>query len=629
MTTGAALPVAKTVAYGQNAFNLPKKEQMAMSNLPHWDLTNVYPSLESPEFIAAVEDIKAQLDSLAHFLSETTAAQGDAIQGDVAALVAEGLDRFNALTLQERTIYSYIYAFVSTDSRNALARKRMSEFNQLSARADTLLTQWQLWVGKLGSKLEDAIATNATARDHAFFLRELAEQAKYLMSEAEESLASELSLSGASAWEQLQRTVTSQVTVDFELDGKVQKLPMTQLLNLSSHPDEDVRRRAYEAENRAWDQVREPLAAALNGIKGTVNTLDRRRGRTDALHSAIDASRIDRTTLEAMLGAMEDSFPMFRRYFKAKAKYLGKERMAWWDIFAPVGTVDKQYSWEEARSFIVENFGSFSPDLAAFAERAFDSQWMDAEPREGKVGGAFCMSLPAVKETRILLNFDGSLGQLGTVAHELGHGYHAECIYQANKTSLQSQYPMTLAETASIMCQTIVTDAILAQSKDRQEELAILEEALNNAGQVVVDIYSRYLFEKEVFERRAQSELSADDFCEIMLRAQKATYGDALDSNYLQKYMWTWKPHYYRSRLSFYNFPYAFGLLFSTGLYAIYQQRGAAFVPDYKQLLASAGEANAADLAAQFGIDLRSRKFWDDSLAIIGQQVERFCSLVG
>jgi oligoendopeptidase F len=308
---------------------------------------------------------------------------------------------------------------------------------------------------------------------------------------------------------------------------------------------------------------------------------------------------------------------------------LGKERMAWWDIFAPVGTVDKQYSWEEARSFIVENFGSFSPDLAAFAERAFDSQWMDAEPREGKVGGAFCMSLPAVKETRILLNFDGSLGQLGTVAHELGHGYHAECIYQANKTSLQSQYPMTLAETASIMCQTIVTDAILAQSKDRQEELAILEEALNNAGQVVVDIYSRYLFEKEVFERRAQSELSADDFCEIMLRAQKATYGDALDPNYLQKYMWTWKPHYYRSRLSFYNFPYAFGLLFSTGLYAIYQQRGAAFVPDYKQLLASAGEANAADLAAQFGIDLRSRKFWDDSLAIIGQQVERFCSLVG
>ena len=239
------------------------------------------------------------------------------------------------------------------------------------------------------------------------------------------------------------------------------------------------------------------------------------------------------------------------------------------------------------------------------------------------------MSLPAVQETRILVNYDGTLSQLSTVAHELGHAYHAECIYQADKTSLQSSYPMTLAETASIMCETIATEAILAQTQSVDEELAILEEILNGAGQVVVDIYSRYLFEKEVFERRAQAELSADELCEIMERAQRATYGDALDPNHLQKYMWTWKPHYYRGRLSFYNFPYAFGLLFSTGLYAIYQQRGADFVPDYKELLAAAGEAYAADLAARFSINLRDRQFWDNSLAVIGKHVDRFCALVG
>ena len=239
------------------------------------------------------------------------------------------------------------------------------------------------------------------------------------------------------------------------------------------------------------------------------------------------------------------------------------------------------------------------------------------------------MSLPSVKETRILLNFDGSLSQVGTIAHELGHGYHAHCLYIADKTSLQSSYPMTLAETASLMCETIATEAVLAQAQNAQEELAILEEIISGAGQVVVDIYSRYLFEREVFERRAKSELSADDFCDIMVRAQKATYGDGVDPAYLQKYMWTWKPHYYRGGLSFYNFPYAFGLLFSNGLYAVYQQRGESFVPDYQQLLASAGEANAADLAARFGIDLRSRKFWEDSLAIIEKQVDRFCTLVG
>lgn len=594
-----------------------------MSSLPRWDLTNVYPGLDSAEYCAANADVKQQIAGLERFLAANTTTPA----ADVSVPLAESVDLFNCLFTLQHTINSYIYSFVSTDSRNTDARKKMSEFNQLQAQIQNLDTLWQAWVGRMGSQLEQAIATDPTLQAHAFYLREMAEQAKYLMSEAEESLASELSLSGAKAWEQLQRTVTSQMTVDFELDGKREKLPITKLINLNSHADEAVRRRAYEAENVAWEQVREPLAAALNGIKGTANTLNRRRGRTDALHSAIDGARIDRATLEAMLGAMEASFPMFRRYYKAKAKHLGKEQLAWWDIFAPVGVIDKHYSWDETRTFILENFAKFSPELAAFAERAFEQNWMDAEPRQGKVGGGFCMALPAVKEIRILLNFDGSLKQVSTVAHELGHGYHANCLYAAGKSKLQSTYPMTLAETASIMCETIASEAVLAQTQEPQEELAILEKILNGASQVIVDIYSRYLFEKEVFERRAQAELSADDFCEIMERAQKATYGDGLDPAYLQKYMWTWKPHYYRAATSFYNFPYAFGLLFSNGLYAIYEQRGAEFVDDYKQLLAATGEANAADLAARFGIDLRSRKFWEDSLAFLEKHVDRFCAL--
>jgi oligoendopeptidase F len=183
---------------------------------------------------------------------------------------------------------------------------------------------------------------------------------------------------------------------------------------------------------------------------------------------------------------------------------------------------------------------------------------------------------------------------------------------------------MTLAETASILCETIVMQAVLKQVSDPKEELAILETMLVGDSQVIVDIYSRYLFEKEVFERRAKSDLSPDDLCEIMERAQKETYGD-LEA--YQPYMWTWKPHYYYAGLSFYNFPYAFGLLFGTGLYAIYQQRGEAFIADYKNLLASTGEATAADLAARFGIDIRSRKFWEDSLAVIARKIDRYCEL--
>ena len=239
------------------------------------------------------------------------------------------------------------------------------------------------------------------------------------------------------------------------------------------------------------------------------------------------------------------------------------------------------------------------------------------------------MGVPAVKQSRVLTNFDGSLDQVSTVAHELGHAFHNHCIYQAGKTMLQSQTPMTLAETASIMNETIVQSAILSRAASDEEALGILETGLIGDSQVIVDIYSRFLFESEVFKRRAKAELSADELCEIMAWSQKEAYGDGLDERYLQPYMWTWKPHYYSVGLPFYNFPYAFGLLFGVGLYAIYQQRGAAFVPDYQALLASTGEGTAADLAARFGIDIRRKDFWAGSLNVIGERVGRYIALVG
>ena len=595
---------------------------------PRWDLSNVYPSLESEEFKAAVEDYKMQVAALEKFFkNKLSKANAKTKTKDLAPLVGKAIDQINRIQTLATTIYYYIFSFVTTDSHDKIAMKTMSEFEQASLPMNQLMTQFTAWLGKIAPKLDKVVANNGSAAAHAFMLREAAEQSKYLMSDAEEALAAELSLSGGNAFRKLQGTLTSQLSVDFELDGKTEKMPMPALINLRSHPDEATRQRAYEAENKAWEEVKETLAACLNGVKGEVNTLNKKRGRKDAIHSSLDAARMDRRTLEAMLGAMKDSFPMFRKYWHAKAKKIGKEKLAWWDIFAPVGKMDKVYSFEEACDFIIENFEKFSPDLATFAKRAFDNNWIDAEQREGKRGGGFCMDIQGVKESRILSNFDGSFDQVSTLAHELGHAFHNECAYQADKTVLQQLTPMTLAETASTMCETIATEAVLASTQDPQEELAVLEAQLQNASQIVVDIYSRYLFEKEVFERREQSELSADDFNDIMERAQKETYGDGLDERYLQKFMWTWKPHYYSSNLSFYNYPYAFGLLFATGLYAIYKQRGAEFVADYKNLLASTGEEAPVKLAKRFGIDITKRKFWDDSLAIIGQRVDRYCEL--
>ncbi len=595
---------------------------------PRWDMTNVYPSLESKEFQSAFDDLKTQLSDLEdYFVEVVDKADAKKPARALGAIIGETVEKLNSVYTLTATLSPYISCHVNTDSRNKTAARIQSEFQQATVPLQKLGIRFTDWLGKLEPVLDKAITHSDTAQAHAFNLKEAAEQSKYLMSQDEEGLAAELTLSAGRAWGKLQGTITSQLSVDFELDGKTEKYPMPALINLRTHSDEATRHRAYDAENIAWDSVREALAACLNGVKGEVITLNKRRGRKDALHSALDAARIDRPTLEAMMAAMKDSFPMFEKYFKHKAKLLGKEKLAWWDIYAPVGSANKTFAFEEARDFVLKNFDNFSPELTQFAKHAFENNWIDAEQRDGKRGGGYCTEVQGKKESRILINFDGSQDQISTLAHELGHAFHNECAYQADKTYMQQDTPMTLAETASTFCETIVTEAMLAQTSDPQDELAILEGQLNGAAAVIVDIYSRYLFEKEVFERREKSELSADDFCDIMERAQTATYGEGLDERFLQKYMWTWKPHYYSTGLSFYNFPYAFGLLFGTGLYAIFQQRGAEFVSDYKNLLASTGEATAADLADRFGIDIRTKKFWADSLAIIGKRVDRYCEL--
>jgi len=592
---------------------------------PRWDLSSIYPALISEEYSNDLKRLLALIDEQFAFidgpLKKLDANSNLAL---LAKQTGEMIERSNQIYILSGKIRAYIEALVSTNSYDKEALTKQSEFDQIAVKIDKMETQIRAWVGKIADALAGMIDLDPITKAHRYYLYESAKASRYLMSEKEEMLAAELSLSGSNAWTKLQGTITSQYSAPFEMEGKVQKLPLPALINLRSHPDEAVRRRGYEAENQVWNTLKEPLAAAMNGIKGEVNTLNTRRGREDALHASIDQSHIDRETLEVMLSAMQDSFPMFRGYFRSKARRLGHEKLPWWDVFAPLGESNTVFTFDEAREFILEQFGEFSPRLREFARRAFENHWIDAEQRDGKRGGAFCMEIPGVNESRVMCNFDGSLDQVTTIAHELGHAFHNDCAQKAHKTKIQKLTPMTLAETASIMCETIVAHASLKKARNDSERLAILESKLAGDSQVIVDIYSRYLFEKEVFKQREKAELSADELCEIMEKAQLASYGDGLDERYLQKWMWTWKPHYYSAGFSFYNYPYAFGLLFGTGLYAIYQKRGDDFVEDYVQLLASTGEASAADLAARFGINIRQKEFWADSLKIIGAQVDEY-----
>jgi oligoendopeptidase F len=326
-----------------------------------------------------------------------------------------------------------------------------------------------------------------------------------------------------------------------------------------------------------------------------------------------------------MLNAARDAFPDFRRYLRAKARAIGNPTLAWYDLFAPVGASTRAWEYPDAEAFIVDQFGTYSDRMRDFASRAFRERWIDAEPRAGKVGGAFCMGIRG-DESRVLMNFTPTSSAVSTLAHELGHGYHN--LNLGGRTMLQRELPMTLAETASIFCQTIVTQAAMRDA-DEAERLTILEESLQSACQVVVDISSRFLFERRVFERRRERELSIAEFNDMILDAQRETYGDGLDPDALHPYMWAVKGHYYRSGGAFYNYPYMFGLLFGLGLYARYQEDPEAFKAGYDDLLASTGMEDAAPLAARFGIDIRTPDFWRSSFDIIRGNIDRFEALVG
>jgi len=602
-------------------------------DLQSWDLTNVYPGLDSEQFSDAKAQLSQAVDDLKSFVDKHSinpdVPRDDRDIKELADVIAEFIRKVAAAQELRDTIRAYLNSFISTDTFNEKAKKELSRIEPLFIRLDQLETvRFQAWLGQLGEKVSEVIENNISLKGHAFYLQNMVEQSVYMMSQAEEELASELFLSGATAWNKLQSNITSQLSwpVEYE-NGEIKTLPMTAIINLRAHESETMRRRGYEAEMEAWKTVEVPLAAAMNGVKGSQVTIFRRRGRADAIHKSLDQARIDRETLEAMLESIRSYLPVFHKYFLAKAKRLGKESLAWWDLAAPIGRSKRKFTYPEAQQFVIENFGKFSEELAEYANHAFTNQWVDVGPRKGKRAGAFCMRVPAVKESRILLNFEENLDWVFTLAHELGHGFHNHCLFEAGRDVLQIRTPMTMAETASIMCETIVTNAAIKMAADEDEELLILETSLIGDSQVLVDIYSRYLFETEVFKHREVAELSADEFNEIMEWAQGEAYGDSLDEKYRHKYMWTWKPHYYFPGLAFYNYPYAFGLLFGTGLFAIYQERGPDFIPEYKSLLASTGMGTSAELAARFGIDLHSPDFWRGSLRVIGERIERYMVL--
>ena len=588
---------------------------------PQWDTQSIFPSLDGPQFVAAFEAMKQTLHGLeADF--DAADVHGGKTSAQAQIVLEKLLPAWNQMESDARTVRGYIYQFVSTDAKNELAQAKLSEMEPMFSQAAKLKHRLIAWVG---AQDEAALLISPVGKEHAFFIKRCQTLAKHQMSPAEEALTADLTRTGSTAFSRLHGDVTSQIAVDIDLPNGVQTVPMPVCRAFAYDRNRSVRRLAYEAELARWKDYEVPLAAAMNAIKGEVGLLSNRRGWGSPLEAAVYDTNMDLATLDAMLGAAREAFPAFRKYLKAKARAInGEASLDWYDLFAPVGEETTEWQYDQGAAFVSKQFHSYSQRMGEFADRSFRENWIDAQPAAGKRDGAFCMGIRS-DESRILMTWKPSFGSVSTLAHELGHGYHNLCLH--GRTELQKETPMTLAETASIFCETIISNAAMAEANDA-EKISILEQSLQRATQTVVDISSRFLFEQAVFEKRTTRAMSPNELCDMMLWAQGQTYGDGLSEN-RHPYMWAVKGHYYSGGRSYYNFPYMFGLLFSLGLYAIYKQDPEAFKGSYDDLLSSTGLADAPTLARRFNIDITTSKFWENSLAMIEADENEFDRLVG
>ena len=587
--------------------------------LPRWSVADVHQSFDARSFTDAMESAGAGVTRLEalfeeHNVRAITPRPVQPADGEAADSV---ISTFNNVVEAQEILGAYIYATVSTDSRNERAQGLLSEMETLDARFSPLLARLADWVAALGTEQLATVSTEA--RDHMGPLERLQARAEHQMSEVEEGLYSELGTTGSSAWGRLQGDLTSQLSTEVHLPTGTKTMPMAAVRGLSTDSDLNVRKAAYEAEMRAWPTIAVACAAAMNSIKGEANVVNRRRKWKQPLDASLYSNNVSLETFNAMQSAVHASLPDFRRWMRVKAKLVGDTNgLSWWNLSAPLSISPGPISWDQGISLVKGAFASYSDRLSHLVDRSINEQWLDAEPREGKVGGAFCMSF-VDDRSLVLLNWSGSVDSAQVTAHELGHAYHNTQL--AHRTALQKRLPMALAETASIFCETLVVEEGLSRLQG-DDRLALLDVDLIGANQVVVDIHSRFLFETEVFARRQKRTLGVSELNEIMLSAQRDAYGDGLDQTTAHPHMWVLKPHYYGSH--FYNWPYTYGLLFGLGLYAQYQLDPEKFRDGYDDVLSRAGMDTAEQLGQAFGIDVTSESFWTASLDVLRARMRNY-----
>lgn len=582
-----------------------------------WDLDSIFKGgSQSNELNSYVKEAEKGLDQLEKCLVDLKQSQTQVLIDDFEELL--NFLRQSVVSVHE--IASFVSCLTAQDVKDKQAKLLLTKRAQLGARLDKLTNSFSFALAKIPAKEWQALTSHPSIQSVSFVLNEYRAHAQDKLSEEQEGLITDLGIDGYQAWEEMYDTIVGKMTIEWEGAS----LSVGQVNNKLDHSDRSVRELAFSKLEQAWQEEAELMTETLNHLAGFRLHVYQHRGWDDVLKEPLTYNRMSKQTLTTMWDTITKNKPAFYQYLERKAQLLHVEKLAWYDLEAPVFKDTKEISYQEAAEQIVSHFGKFSERMASFATKAFEASWIEAEDRPGKRPGGFCTSFLDSKQTRIFMTYAGTASSVSTLAHELGHAYHQYVMDDLDP--LNQDYAMNVAETASTLAELVVADAAVENAKSNQEKIALVEEKVQRSLAFFMNIHARFLFETRFYEARKHGYVSTEKLNQLMEEAQKEAYGDQLGQYH--PLFWASKLHFHITDVPFYNFPYTFGYLFSLGIYAFAKKDPKSFSNFYDGLLQDTGRMTVEQLAHKhLNVDLQSAEFWQSAIDLCKEDVALFLQL--
>lgn len=596
-----------------------------MTKAMNWDMESVFPGGSHSEALRArIKELDHLIDELLIQINEWDPSKDYPTYLNFTSFLDKREMISNGLS-EARTFSRGLFSSNTSDTQ---AAKVVNQLSTVSSQLSEVKTLFMKKLKTIPSKEWDYLISKDPFQKSSFSLQEKRKKGQKLLSEDEEKVIQKLSLDGLNGFGNMYQTIVNSVSVPFLINDELTYLSAGQAANkLKGLKDPSIRARLLSDWENAWKEKAPLFSDTLNHLAGfRLQTYDL-RGEKDFLNPPLEYNRMTEETLNTMWDTITKNKPKIVEFLNRKAALMGKEKLNWADVNAPISVGDfepKTYSFDEAETFITTHFGSFSQEMQQMAQKAFDEDWIEAEDKEGKRPGAYCSNLPESKQSRVFMTFSGSASNVSTLAHELGHAYHSHVM--RDLPALNRSYAMNVAETASTFAEMLISDATVSAAESKEEKIVLLDSKISRAAIMFMNIHSRFLFEKRFYEARQSGLVSDKELSSIMEDAQKEAFLDSLETYHPT--FWASKLHFYITGISFYNFPYTFGFLFSLGIYSKAKEEGKSFADDYRDLLRDTASMTTEDLAAKhLGVDLKQPDFWQSAINEILSDVDDYLDL--